>query len=225
MRWPGSRIDRPFWTVTWPLLGVELAIIPHLKEECLSSLLIKKILNFCLEIAIFKHVFELCRRWPILLYILVCHSVTSHWISGYYNPIWRGYIGLSYDPNCFNIWPVVLAQKRNYVSKKEAPRIFCQSTLILDLLIHPVSIECPSKYPYAINGGLTCCHYLTYKHTYEHTAFLDPKEKCDDWWIDCPDQSRKCRTNDKPHGMAPQGCKLEQEMQKQNKEYEYAIQP
>ena len=66
--------------------------------------------------------------------------------------------------------------------------------------MHLVSVECPSKYPYAINGGLTCCHYMTYKHTYEHYAYHDPKEKCGDWWIDCPDQSRKCKNNRKPHG-------------------------
>ena len=122
MSWPESRNARTFWTVTWPLLWVEWAIIPHVKEESLSYLLIKKILNFCLEIANFKHVFESCRPWRNLIYILVCHSVNSYWISGYYNPIWRGYLGLSYDPNCFNIRPAVLAQKLNYMSKKEAPR-------------------------------------------------------------------------------------------------------
>ena len=38
---------------------------------------------FFLQIAIFKHTFESRRAWPKSLYILVCHSVTSHWISGY----------------------------------------------------------------------------------------------------------------------------------------------
>ena len=41
---------------------------------------------------------ESWRGWPNSLYILVCHSVTSCQISGYHTGIWRGYLGLSYDP-------------------------------------------------------------------------------------------------------------------------------
>ena len=48
---------------------------------------IKKNFKFCLEIAIFKHVFESCRHWPNLLHILVCHSVTSRWNLDYHTPM------------------------------------------------------------------------------------------------------------------------------------------
>ena len=43
----------PFETVPWPFLGVEQALIPHLKEGCLGYLLIKKILIFFLQKDIF----------------------------------------------------------------------------------------------------------------------------------------------------------------------------
>ena len=75
-----------------------------------------------LKLRVFFLPFESCRRRPNSPYILVCHSVTSYSISGYYTPTWRGYLGLSYDPNCFKIRPAVLAQKMNYVFKCGAPR-------------------------------------------------------------------------------------------------------
>ena len=46
---------------------------------------------------------ESCWRWPNSLYFLVCHSVTSHWISGYYTPIRRRYSGLPDKLNYLNI--------------------------------------------------------------------------------------------------------------------------
>ena len=61
-------------------------------------------LNFFLQIAIFKHIFESRRAWPKLPYILVCHSVTSCRISGNYTPIGRGYTGLSYNCNSLNLY-------------------------------------------------------------------------------------------------------------------------
>ena len=68
----------------------------------MGYLLIKIILNFYLDIAIFKHVFESCRPLLKSRYILVSHSATSGQISGYYTPISREYLGLSYEPNCLN---------------------------------------------------------------------------------------------------------------------------
>ena len=70
-------------------------------------MLTKRILNFYLEIAIFKHVFESCRHWPNLLHILVCYSVTSRWNLDYHTPMSRGHPGLSYGPNSLNISGVI----------------------------------------------------------------------------------------------------------------------
>ena len=63
----------------------------------------KFFLNFFLIIAIFKHIFELLWGLPNGIHILISHSVTSCRISGYHTPISRGYLGLSYEPNCLII--------------------------------------------------------------------------------------------------------------------------
>ena len=47
--------------VTYLFLRVGQAIIPHLKEVNLSYLLMKFVLNFFIQIANFKHIFESCR--------------------------------------------------------------------------------------------------------------------------------------------------------------------
>ena len=104
VRLPESGSAKTFWTVTWPFLGVEQAIIPHVKEEIL---LIKKNLNFHLVTAIFKYIFELLWGLQTVLHILGCHSVTSWRNPDYHSPIWRGYPELSYGPNSLNISSVI----------------------------------------------------------------------------------------------------------------------
>ena len=90
-----------------PFLGVEQAIIPHVKEEILGYLLFKKILNFHLVTAIFKYIFELLWGLQNVLHILGCHSVTSWRNPDYHTPISRGYPELSYGPNSLDISSVI----------------------------------------------------------------------------------------------------------------------
>ena len=66
-----------------PYVIADQATIPHLKEEIQGYLLIKKILNFYLEITIFKHVFESCRPpqnpatfWSVTQSLLVRYQAT-----------------------------------------------------------------------------------------------------------------------------------------------------
>ena len=63
----------------------------------------KKFLNLLSVTAIFKHIFELLWALPNVFHTLGCQSVTSCRISGYHTPISRGYLGLSYEPNCLII--------------------------------------------------------------------------------------------------------------------------
>ena len=93
--------------VTLLFLSVGQALIPRVKEESLTYLLIKFFLKFFMIIAIFKHIFEL--RWGLqnALHILVCHSVTPWWNPDYHTPISRGYPEVSYGPNSLNISGVI----------------------------------------------------------------------------------------------------------------------
>ena len=59
--------------------------------------------EFFIQMAIFKHIFELLWGLPNCTHNWVCHSVTSSQISDYHTPIWRGYPELSYEPKCLKI--------------------------------------------------------------------------------------------------------------------------
>ena len=103
-KWSESGSAETFWPVNWPVLGVEWAIIPHLKEEILGYLLIKENLDFFIVIATFKHIFELCWGLPNVVHILGWQSVTSWRRENYHTPYETAY---SYGPNSFNISGVI----------------------------------------------------------------------------------------------------------------------
>ena len=100
-----------------------------MKEEILGYLLIKKILNFLLVIAVFKHIFELLWGLQNVIHILVCQSVTSWWNPDYHTSISRGYPELSYDPNSLNISGVIRELALEETFHWILPRISPLSTL------------------------------------------------------------------------------------------------
>ena len=134
MRWPERGIASASQSLTWLFLWIELAIIPHLKEESLRSLLIKFFLNSFLIIAIFKHIFELLRGLPYSTHILVCHSVISWWNPDFHTPIKRGYPELSFDPISLNISGEITKKKSNGPFKFCVPRTLYLFFLCVDML-------------------------------------------------------------------------------------------
>ena len=111
MRWPERGVVSASQSITWLFLCVGLAIISHLKEKSLRSLLIKIFLNLFLIMAIFKHIFEVLQGLPNSTHILVCHSVISWWNPDFHTPIERGHPELSYDLNSFNVSGVLTKKK------------------------------------------------------------------------------------------------------------------
>ena len=71
---------------------VEWAIIPHLKQESLGYMLMKRNWKIFHLVGIFKHIFELCWGQAAGLNLMSCHKAIIHSTHGYHTVIERGIV-------------------------------------------------------------------------------------------------------------------------------------